>query len=184
MADDSQASDVAARYAQALFDLAVEKDAVAAIEADLSALGSMIRESDDLRRLIASPQYDARAKAEGLRAVAARAGLAPMVRDFLGVVASGRRAAALQRIFAAFRALAAERSGRILAEVTTASPMSAAQARALAAALAGALGKHAEIESRVEPSLLGGLKVKVGSRLYDASLKSKLDSLKLAMKRA
>ncbi len=184
MADDSKATDVGARYAQALFDLAVEAGALEAIEADLTALKALARESEDLRRLILSPRFSAEDKAKGLAAVAERASLRPLTRNFLGLLAANRRTAALSQVIAAFERLAAAHRGLVSAEVVTAAPLTDAQTRGLAAALRQALGRDPEISASVDPTILGGLKVRVGSRLYDASLKSKLDTLKFALKRA
>lgn len=184
MADDSRASEVGARYARALFDLAVETDALAPVEADLKSLKSMIAASIDLRLLLVSPALSAEDKAAGLAAIAARAGLCETTRKFLGLLAANRRVSVLSPIIDAFAALAEARRGVVSAQVVTAIPLSEAQTASLAAALRGALGKDPQIETRVDPTILGGVKVRVGSRLYDASLKSKLDSLKFALKRA
>ncbi|MDE2355914.1 MAG: F0F1 ATP synthase subunit delta [Alphaproteobacteria bacterium] len=184
MADDSKATDVGARYAQALFDLAVETKALTAIEADLAALKVMVSESQDLRTLLASPRFSAEDKAKGLEAVAKRAKMNPTTVRFLGVLAQNRRTAALAGVIRAFEGLAAAHRGLVAAEVVTAVPLTPAQTRDLTAALRQALGQDPQISARVDPAILGGLRVKVGSRLYDASLKSKLDSLKFALKRA
>jgi F-type H+-transporting ATPase subunit delta len=184
VADDSKQTDVGARYARALFELAKDQGDVAAVEADLKSLKAMRADSADLRTLISSPAFDAEEKGKGLAAVAEAAGFSATTRKALGLVAANRRASALPSIISAFEKLAAEDRGAISAEVVTAMPLSPAQTKALAAALRTALGKDPEVETRVDPSLLGGLKVRVGSRLYDASLKSRLDSLKFALKRA
>lgn len=184
MADDSKATDVGVRYAQALFELAKGQGDAAVVEADLKQLKAMCAESADLRALIASPTFDAETKGRGLGAIAEAAGFAPTTRKFLGLVAANRRASAIPAMIAAFERIAAKDRGAISAEVVTALPMTEAQARALAAALRTALGKDPEIETRVDPAILGGVKVRVGSRLFDASLKSRLDSLKFALKRA
>jgi F-type H+-transporting ATPase subunit delta len=184
LADDSKASDVGARYAQALFDLAVETDAVDAIEADLISLARMLKESADLRKLIASPAFSADDKAKGLAALAARSDLNATTAKFLGLLATNRRTGALTAIIEAFRALVARRRGLVSAKVTSAIALSAAQTASLTSALRAVLGKDPQIEAHVDPAILGGIKVRVGSRLYDASLKSKLDSLKFALKRA
>lgn len=173
-----------ARYAQALFDLASDQGLVAAVEADLKALKALSAESPDLRTLIASPAFDAADKARGLSAIAQRAEFNPLTKKFLGFIAAQRRAAALPAMITAFQALSAAYRGVVSAQVTTAITLTDAQAKGLQAALRQALGKDPEIETRVDPSILGGVKVRVGSRLYDASLKSKLDSLKFALKRA
>ena len=184
MADDSKVTDVGERYAQALFDLAKEEGIIAAVEADLKSLKAMRAESRDLRTLLDSPGFAAEQKAAGLSAIAERAAFHATTRKFLGLLAANRRASALPSVIAAYERLAAAERGAISAEVTTAAPLTDAQQQSLAAALRQALGKDPEIETRVDPALLGGLKVKVGSRLYDASLRSKLDQLKFALKRA
>jgi F-type H+-transporting ATPase subunit delta len=184
VAEDSNQADVGLRYAQALFELAKGRGDQGVVEADLKSLKAMRAESADLRTLIASPAFDAEEKGKGLAAVAEAAGLSATTKKFLGLVAANRRASALAAMIAAFEKLAAEDRGAVSAEVVTAMPLTDAQAKALAAALRTALGKDPEIETRVDPAILGGLKVRVGSRLYDASLKSRLDSLKFALKRA
>ena len=173
-----------ARYAQALFELAKDGREVAGVEADLKSLKAMLADSPDLRTLVASPGFDAEAKGKGLAAIAAAAQLSATTTKFLGLVAANRRASALPAMIAAFERLAAADRGAVSAEVVTAAPLSDAQTKALAAALRTALGKDPEIETRVDPAILGGVKVRVGSRLFDASLKSRLDQMKFALKRA
>jgi F-type H+-transporting ATPase subunit delta len=184
VADDSKASNVGGRYAQALFDLANEQKKVQAVEADLKSLKAAIADSRDLRALLASPAFGSEDKRKGLAAIAQKAKFNPITQKFLGLLAVNGRAAALPEVISAFEALAAAGRGAVSAEVVTAVPLSSAQAKGVAAALRQALGKDPEITTRVDPSLLGGIKVKVGSRLFDASLRSKLDSLKFALKRA
>jgi F-type H+-transporting ATPase subunit delta len=175
---------VGARYAQALFDLATDENKVAVVEADLKSLKAAVADSRDLRLLLVSPAFGAADKAKGLSAIAGQAGFDPTTQKFLGLLAANGRAAALPAVIAAFEALSSERRGAVSAQVTTALPLTAAQTRGVAAALRQALGKDPEIETRVDPSILGGIKVRVGSRLFDASLRAKLDSLKFALKRA
>ena len=184
MADDSQTSNVGGRYAQALFDLARDQNQVAQVEADLKALKGAIADSRDLRVLLASPAFAAEDKGRGLAAIADKAGFNPTTKKFLGLLAANSRASALAAVIAAFEKLAADSRGEVQAQVTTAVPLSAAQAQGVAQALRQALGKDPLIETRVDPAILGGIKVRVGSRLFDASLRSKLDSLKFALKRA
>ena len=184
MADDSNATDAGQRYAQALFDLAKDQDAIAAVEADLRSLKAAMHESADLRRLLASPAFGAEDKAKGLNAIAERAKFNPTTKKFLGLLAANRRASHLLPVITSFEKLSAAHRGVVSAEVVTAIPLSSAQAKGVAAALRTALGKDPEISTRVDASILGGIKVRVGSRLFDASLKSKLDSLKFALKRA
>ncbi len=184
MADDTKASDAGQRYAKALFDLANETGALRAVEADLKSLAVALNDSADLRRLLASPVFGAADKAKGLAAIAAKAKFNPTTGKFLGLLAANGRAGDLSAAISAFRVLAAKARGAVSAEVTSAAPLTAAQATGIAASLRTALGKDPEITTRVDPSLLGGIKVRVGSRLFDASLKNKLDSLKFALKRA
>ena len=183
MADDSKPTDVGSRYALALFELAKDKGALPKVEADLKSLKAMRLASDDLRRLLSSPVFTAEDKAKGLAAVAERAGFDPLTKKFLGLIAGNRRSEALPGAITSFEAMAAAERGTVAAEVTTAVALSSAQEKGLAAALRQALGRPAEVETRVDPSILGGMKVRVGSRLYDASLRSKLDSLRFALKR-
>ena len=196
MADDSKATDVGARYAKALFDLAKDEGRIAAVESDLKSLKAMLASSPDLRTLLASPKFGAadkartytdglRAdKAKGLAGVAAKAKLNATTQKFLGLLAANGRAGALASVITSFEALSAIHRGAVSAEVTSAVALTAAQSKGVASALRQALGKDPEITTRVDASILGGIKVRVGSRLYDASLKSKLDQLKFALKRA
>jgi F-type H+-transporting ATPase subunit delta len=184
VADDIRATDVGARYAQALFDLAKDENKIAPVEADLKSLKSMIAGSADLRALLDSPAFDSVAKGKGLAGIAAAAKFNPLTVKFLGFLAAQRRAGALGAVITSYMALSATYRGVVSAQVTTAVALTPAQAKGLQAALRASLGKDPEIETRVDPAILGGLKVRVGSRLYDASLKSKLDSLKFALKRA
>ena len=184
MSDDSRNADVGARYAQALFELADEAGALSAVEADLNGLEALRAESPDLNRVLTSPTFTASQKADGLTAVAKAAGVSDVTLKFIGVLCRNNRSSALPAIVSAFRKLSAEKRGAIAAEVTTASALTAAQKKGVAASLRTALGKDPEITTVVDPKILGGIKVRVGSRLFDASLKSKLDTLKFALKRA
>jgi F-type H+-transporting ATPase subunit delta len=184
VADDSQTSNVGGRYAQALFDLAKDQNDVVKVEADLKSLKSAIAESRDLRVLLGSPTFGAEDKAKGLAGIANAAGFTLTTKKFLGLLAANDRTAALGAVIDDFVRLASEARGEVQAQVTTALPLTAAQAKGVAQALRQALGKDPQIEARVDPALLGGIKVRVGSRLFDASLRSKLDSLKFALKRA
>lgn len=184
MADESKSTDVGARYAQALFDLADQGGRLSAVESDLKSFKAMRRESADLRRLLGSPAFSAEDKTKALLAVATAAKFDDVTRKFLGLMAQNRRSGEIGAAITAFEAMAAAARGVASAEVTTAIKLTAAQEKGLKAALALALGKDPEIETIVDPQILGGLKVRVGSRLYDASLRSKLDSLRFALKRA
>ncbi len=173
-----------ARYAQALFDLAVETNALDAIEADLKSLKAMRADSKDLRDVLVSPRVSGEDKGKALAALADKAGFHDTTRKFLGLLAANGRTPAVGEITQAFERLSAKRRGLVSAQVTTAVALTDAQIDSLKSALRQSLGKDPQIETKVDPAILGGLKVRVGSRLYDASLKSKLDSLKFALKRA
>jgi len=184
VADDSKASNVGGRYAQALFDLANDEKKLAAVEADLRALKKMRADSRDFQTLLASPAFGAEDKGRALAALADKAKFNSTTKKFLGLLAANGRASSLMSVITSFEALSASARGVVSAQVTSAVPLTAAQSKGVAAALRTALGKDPEIETRVDPSILGGIKVRVGSRLFDASLRSKLDSLKFALKRA
>lgn len=180
----SAGSEVASRYAQALFDLARDRDRIGAVEADLVALDQARTESRDLQRLLASPAFDAEQKGRGLSAIAEKGAFDDVTRRFLQVLAANRRAGDLADVVRAYRRLSAKHRGVVSAEVVSATPLADAQRDQIASALRQALGRDPEITTRVDPSILGGLRVRVGSRLFDASLKSRLDHLKTALKRA
>jgi F-type H+-transporting ATPase subunit delta len=184
VADDSKLSNVGSRYAQALFDLASDQNQVAAVEADLKSLKTALKDSHDVRVLVSSPAFGAEDKAKGLVAIAVKAKFNMTTVKFLGLLATNGRGSSLASVITGYEALSAKARGAVSAQVTTAVELSPAQSKGVAAALRQALGKDPEIETRVDPAILGGIKVQVGSRLFDASLKSKLDSLKFALKRA
>ena len=181
---DTKITGVGGRYGQALFDLASDSDQISAVENDLRALKSMRAESQDLRRLLDSPAFSAQDRSRALNAVAERAGFSPTTRKFIGLLAANRRTAALPAVIDTYIRLSAERRGVVAAEVVTATPLTDTQAQGVRAALRQALGRDPEITTRVDPAILGGLRVRVGSRLFDASLKSRLDQLKFALQRA
>jgi F-type H+-transporting ATPase subunit delta len=175
---------IADRYATALFELARDQGALDAVAADVGQIAALIAESDDLRRLLRSPVMR---RAEQGRAVAAlleRAGIGELTRRFVGVVAANRRLFALEVIITSFRAQLARFRGEVTAVVSSAQELSPAQREAVDRALLRILGSKVAIETRIEPALLGGLVVRVGSRMFDSSLQSKLQRLQLVMKGA
>lgn len=183
VADTSQlVSGVAERYASSLFDLAQEAGSAAAVGADLDRFQALIDESDDLKRLIVSPVFSAEDQTKAISAVAAKVGITGLVANFLKVVASNRRLFAVPGMIKAYRVIAARARGEITADVTSAHALTAAQETELKAALKGVTGKDVAIAVTVDPSILGGLIVKVGSRQIDTSLRTKLSTLKLALK--
>jgi F-type H+-transporting ATPase subunit delta len=184
VADDFKESEVGERYAQALFELALDAGALDAVRADLAALDAFAKESADLRRVIASPSFSVEDKSKALGAIADKAGFNALTKRFLGLLTQNRRTAALGSVAVSFRRLHDKHRGVTSALVTSAMKLTAKQLDGVKAALRQALGGDPEITTLVDPAILGGLKVKVGSRLFDASLKTKLDSLKFALKRA
>lgn len=184
MADDFRTTEVGERYARALFDLADESGALDAVRADLKSLRAAWIESADLRRLATSPVMAAHDQQAGLVAIADAAKFNRVTRNFLGLLGQNGRARDLPGAIAGFEALYAAKTGVVAAEVTSTQALTAAQMKTVLSALRAALGKDPELTTRVDPTLLGGLKVKVGSKLFDASLKTRLDQMKFALKRA
>ena len=183
MADTSELiSGVAERYASSLFELALEVGSVESVGSDLDRFQAMVDESADLKRLIVSPVFSADDQFKAISAIVAKAGISGLVANFLKVVARNRRLFAVPGIVKAYRAIAARHRGEVSADVTSAHALSAAQQTELKAALKGVTGKDVAINVTVDPSILGGLIVKVGSRQIDTSLRTKLSSLKLALK--
>jgi F-type H+-transporting ATPase subunit delta len=173
---------MAGRYATALFELALEERALDAIKADLDRFDGLIAESPDLRRLVRSPAFTAEAQSRALAAVLDRAGIGGLAGRFLQVVSSNRRLFAAQDMIKAFRKLVAEHKGEVSAEVTLAERPSEPHLEAIKSALHSVTKKDVQIDVRVDPSIIGGLIVKLGSRMVDSSLRTKLNSIKHAMK--
>lgn len=184
VAMDFRTTQVGDRYAQALFDLADETGALEAVRADLRALAGAWGESADLRRLATSPVIASEDQGKGLVAIAYKAGFNRTTRNFLGLLAQNGRARDLTAVIAGFERLYAKKTGVVAAEVVSAQALDAGQLDKIKQALRIALGRDPELSARVDSSILGGLKVKVGSKLFDASLKTKLDQMKFALKRA
>lgn len=181
-AQNSVLTQIARPYAQALFDLASSEDAVDPVERGVVAIGQLAAESEDFSRFLRSPVISADVKAQALEKILAEAGTSITVANFLRVVARNGRLFALTNIIDAYRRLAAEARGEVSADVTSAAPLSAAHLDALAGTLKASIGKQVTLNEHVDPSLIGGLVVKVGSRMIDSSLKTKLAAMKVAMK--
>jgi F-type H+-transporting ATPase subunit delta len=180
--NSSGVSGLAERYGAALFDLADEQKALDEVANDLRRLREMLRESADLRRLVRSPVLSREEQAKAIGALAQQAGLSRLTQNFLGLVARNRRLFAVPEMIEAFLANLAERRGEVTAEVVSAQPLTDAQRGRLDDQLRTAVGNKVAVDLRVDPGLLGGIIVKVGSRMVDASLKSKLHRLQIAMK--
>lgn len=184
MAGKAAESGLTGRYAAALFDLADEGKALDAVAGDLVALQKALGESEDLTRLVRSPVLDRDEQWKAMDALLAKMGANALTRKFLGVVTANRRLFALSGIIHAFLAELASRRGEVTADVISAHPLSDAQIKDLEASLKKALGGKVAIAPRVDSSILGGLIVKVGSRMIDSSLRTQLQKLKFAMKGA
>ena len=183
----SQAGPVSAlaeRYATALLELAEEEKVLDRVAEDLEALKALLEGSPELTRLVRSPLIAREERVRAMQAVAERAGFAGMTRNFIGVVARHGRLFALEAIAGRFLAVLAERRGEVTAEVTVARALDDGQLRALETALGGIAGGKVSIDLRVDPDILGGLIVRLGSRLFDSSLGSRLRRLELSMKGA
>ena len=173
---------VAGRYASALFDLAKDAESLDAVESDLAGIKRLIRESAEFSTLIKSPILSREEQTAGMQAILSKAGASELTTRFMGVVIENRRLFALEDIAEAFAALLADHKGEMTAEVAAAVSLSQAQKKALRATLTGSLGRQVNLDVTVDPSLLGGLVVHVGSRMIDSSLRTKLDNLQIAMK--
>ena len=177
-------SGIAERYASALYELADERKALDDVANDLRGVRAALEESEDLRRLVRSPAIKRADQARALKAVADASGMGELSSNFLGLIARNRRLFALEDMIEAFLAILAERRGEVTAHVTSARELSSAQLDKLTDAVKKTVGANAQIECHIDPSILGGLVVRVGSRMYDSALSSKLQRLELAMKGA
>jgi F-type H+-transporting ATPase subunit delta len=183
-AEDPSVSGVSGRYATALFELARDEQSVDQVRADLDKFEAMLNDSADLKRLVRSPVFAADAQLKALTAVLDKAGIAGTSAKFLKVLTANRRLFAVADVIRAYRALVAKFKGEASAEVTVAEELSDKNLDALKAALKSVTGKDVALNVKVDPSIIGGLVVKLGSRMVDSSLRTKLNSIKNAMKEA
>ncbi len=175
-------SGMAGRYATALFDLALEAAAVESVKSDLDRFEALLDESADLTRLVRSPVFSADEQAGALSAVLAKAGIGGLAAQFLKVVASNRRLFAAHDMVKAFRELVARHKGEVTAEVTLAEKPSDTHLAAIKDSLKAVTKKDVQVNVKVDPAIIGGLVVKLGSRMVDTSLRTKLNAIKHAMK--
>jgi F-type H+-transporting ATPase subunit delta len=173
---------LAGRYASALFDLAVENGSVTAVESDLETLSAALTESADLAALTTNPELARDVQAKAMAGVVKALGLSTLTANFVGVLASNRRLAKLPAIIAAFKAIAAAQRGEVTATVTSAHPLSSDQLAALKTKLTAREGRTVMLTASVDPDLLGGLIVTIGSQRIDASIRTRLNSLAQSMK--
>jgi F-type H+-transporting ATPase subunit delta len=183
-AENPSVSGVSGRYATALFELAREERSIDAVRADLDQFETMLAESADLKRLVRSPVFSAEVQLRALAAVLDKAGISGVSAKFLKVLTANRRLFAVSDVIRAFRALVAKFKGEATADVAVAEKLNDKNLDALKTALKSVTGKDVALNVNVDPSIIGGLVVKLGSRMVDSSLRTKLNSIKHAMKEA
>jgi len=183
--EDPIISGMAGRYATALFELALDNKAVDDVKKDLDQFDTLVAQSADLTRLVRSPAFDADEQLKALSAILVRAGITGLTANFLRVITTNRRLFAVRDMIRAYRILIARHKGEMVAQVTVAEKLSDTSLEALKSALKSVTGsRDVDLEIKVDPAIIGGLIVKVGSRMVDSSLRTKLNSIKLAMKEA
>lgn len=183
--EDQLISGMAGRYAGALFELALEEKAVDAVKKDLEQFDAMIEESADLNRLVRSPVFGVDEQLRALQAILDKAGIKGIAANFVRVIATNRRLFAVRNIIKGYRALVARHKGEVSAQVTVAEKLSDGNLDALKGALKSVTGgKDIDLNIEIDPAIIGGLIVKVGSRMIDSSLRTKLNAIKFAMKEA
>jgi len=173
---------MAGRYASALFELAKQDKRLPEVETQLRAFQAMLDDSEELRRLVRSPVISAGDQARALSAILERAGISGLTANFLRLIARNRRLFAVADMIKGFRALLARERGEVSADVATAHALTPEQLTLLKDTLRVSVGKDVQVNTRVDANLLGGLVVKIGSRMIDSSLRTKLNNLKVAMK--
>lgn len=173
---------LAGRYALALFELAKDAKAVDTVSGDLAALRRALETSPDLARLVKSPVFSAADQAKALKTILEKMGAGALTIKFVLLLAKKRRLSALTGAIKGFESQVAKSRGETEAEITSARALAAGEIDELKAVLKSRLGKEPRLHTKVDPSLLGGLVVKVGSRMIDSSLRTKLDGLRSAMK--
>jgi F-type H+-transporting ATPase subunit delta len=183
-AEDPSVSGVSGRYATALFELARDEKSIDAVKADLDRFNGMLDQSTDLRRLVRSPVFSSEAQSRALAAVLDQAGISGISANFLKVLTANRRLFAVADVIRAFNALVAKFKGEATADVTVAETLLDKNLDALKSALKAVTGKDVTLNVKVDPSIIGGLVLKLGSRMVDSSLRTKLNSIKHAMKEA
>jgi len=171
-----------ARYATALFELAVEAKALEKVGKELASIEKMLGDSADLQRLVTSPAFTAEQQESSMSAILAKSKIKGLTADFLGLVAQKRRLFALPKMIHCYRGLLSRHKGEVTAEVTSAVKLTADQEKKLKSSLKAVVGRDIQVDTVLDESLLGGLIVKVGSQMIDTSLRTKLSNLKIAMK--
>lgn len=180
--EDTLVSGIAGRYATALFELALDDDKLDETAASLADLETLFNESEDFARLVRSPVFSSAEQSGALLALAKQAGFSDMVTNFLQLLAKNRRLFILRNVIIGFRKLLANHRNEVTADVTSAVPLSDEQTEELKATLKAKTGRDVSLNQQVDPQLLGGLIVRIGSRMVDSSIRTKLNNLKIAMK--
>ena len=180
--DTTGVTGLAGRYATALFELADEQNALDQVADDLRALSELIDENDDLNRMVRSPVISRSEQGAAMDAILAQAGASDLTRKFIGLTSANRRLFALMDIIKGYLLILAGRRGELTADVTSAQPLNDKQTQDLLDVLKRAVGGNVSLNTTVDPDLLGGLVVKIGSRMVDSSLSTKLQQLRLAMR--
>ena len=175
---------MAGRYATALFELALEANGLDAVTADLETFDRLLAGSPDLQRLVRSPVFGAEEQGRAISEVLNKAGVGGLAAKFVKLVASNRRLFAVRSMIGGFKALVAKHKGEVTAQVTVAEQLNDARLNEIKAALKTVTGKDVKVDVQVDPAIIGGLIVKVGSRMVDSSLRTKLNAIKFAMKEA
>jgi F-type H+-transporting ATPase subunit delta len=183
--EDPLISGMAGRYASALFELARDAKSTDAVKADLDKFDALVAESPDLTRLVRSPVFGVDEQLKALSAILDKAGIGGLTANFLRVITTNRRLFAVRDMIRAYRALVARHRGEVSAQITVAEPLNDSNMNALKDALKNVTGgKDIDLDVKIDPAIIGGLIVKVGSRMVDSSLRTKLNAIKFAMKEA
>lgn len=182
--DDLNLSSMPGRYAGALFELANDQGQLEQVETDLTGFQALLADSSDLKRLVDSPVFTSEDQVKAISALCEKAGISTLTANFLQVIAKNRRLSAIPQMISAFKALAANSRGEVTASVTTAQALSDEQEAELKEALSQSAGKSVQLDITVDPSILGGLIVKIGSRMVDSSLRTKLSAIRAGLKGA
>jgi F-type H+-transporting ATPase subunit delta len=177
-------SGMAGRYATALFDLALETSTIDQVQSDLTAFIRLVDDSADLSRLVRSPVFTAEEQGRAIESILDKAGIGGLAAKFLKLVAANRRLFAARDIIRAFNTLVARHKGEVTAQVTVAEKLSDTHLNEIGSALKAVTGKNVQVDVKIDPSIIGGLIVKLGSRMVDDSLRTKLNAIKHAMKEA
>ena len=178
-------SGMAGRYANALFELALENKAIDAVKADLDRFDALIAESSDLNRLVRSPVFGADEQLKALQAILDKAAIGGLAANFLRVITTNRRLFAVRDMIRGYRTLVAQHKGEVTAQITVAEKLNEKNLDALTSALKSVTGgRDIDLDVKIDPAIIGGLIVKVGSRMVDSSLRTKLNAIKIAMKEA